>query len=82
MTKIDRLKAFLQSGSTATSKQITGMFGIANPTAAVHSLRSQGVCVYANKTTLRDGTETTKYRIGSPSAKIVQAAHAAGAFDN
>ena len=80
MTKIDRLKAFLQSGSTATSKQITGMFGIANPTAAVHSLRSQGVCVYANAATLSNGTETTKYRVGQPTRGMIAALHALGAF--
>ena len=80
MTKIERLKAFLASGATATPKQITGMFGLVNPTAAVHQLRSEGVCVYANKVTLKDGTATTKYRVGMPSARMVKAAHALGLF--
>ena len=81
MTKIERLNAYLSTGATVTAKQITSMFGIANPTAAVHSLRSQGVCVYGNKVTLHDGTPSTKYRVGSPTKKMVQAAHKFGLFN-
>jgi hypothetical protein len=81
MSKIERLKSYLQSGSTATPRQITGMFGIANPTAAIHTLRSEGLCVYANRTTLRNGTQTTKYRVGTPTREMVRAAHALGLFN-
>lgn len=66
---------FLQSGSTATPKQIKGMFGIANPSAVVHKLRTEGNCIYANPATLKDGRQVTKYRLGTPSkAMIAQAA--------
>jgi len=81
MTKIERLNAYLSTGATVTAKQIGSMFGIANPTAAVHALRSQGVCVYGNKVTLHDGTPSTKYRVGAPSKKMIQAAHSVGAFN-
>ena len=80
MTKVQRLLAFLESGSTATTKQIKGMFDIANPYAAVHQLRSEGHCVYANATTLRNGTPVTKYRLGTPSKALVARAAAAGFF--
>ena len=40
MTKLARLEAYLKSGSTATPRQITGMFGLQNPTAAIHALRA------------------------------------------
>lgn len=80
MTKLDKLQNYLKSGATATPKQITGMFGLKNPTAAIYALRERGVCVYANKATLKDGTTTTKYVIGGPSKKMVRVAHALGLF--
>lgn len=80
MTKLSRLEAYLKSGATATPRQITGMFGLQNPTAAIHTLRSQGVCVYANRATLKNGTTTVKYSIGRPTKKMVQIAHMLGMF--
>ena len=81
MTKLARLEAYLKSGSTATPRQITGMFGLQNPTAAIHALRSKGVCVYANEATLTTGERTIKYAVGSPIRKMVQVAHALGMFN-
>jgi hypothetical protein len=81
MSKIERLKSYLASGATATPTQITGMFGLQNPTAAIHQLRSDGICVYANKATLKSGKQTTKYRVGSPTKSMVQTAHALGLFN-
>jgi hypothetical protein len=78
MSKINKLASYLKSGKTVTPKQITSMFGLKNPTAAVHQLRSAGVCVYANPATLYDGTRTTKYRVGAPTKAMVQAAHQLG----
>lgn len=80
MTKLSRLEAYLNSGSTATPRQITGMFGLQNPTAAIHALRSKGVCVYANEATLTTGERTIKYAVGKPTKKMVQVAHALGLF--
>lgn len=80
MTKLDKLEKYLASGATATPKQITKMFGLQNPTAAIHALRSRGVCVYANAATLSNGTETTKYRVGQPTRGMIAALHALGAF--
>lgn len=80
MTKLSRLEKYLKSGATATPRQITGMFGLQNPTSAIHSLRSKGVCVYANKATLSTGETTIKYSIGTPTKKMIQMAHALGMF--
>lgn len=81
MTKLSRLEKYLKSGATATPRQITGMFGIANPSAAIHQLRAGGVCVYTNEATLRDGTQTVKYKVGAPTRKMVSALHALGFFN-
>ena len=80
MTKLEQLEARLRTGAALTPKQITAFFGLQNPTAAIHSLRSNGVCVYANKATLKSGVETTKYRVGQPTKAMVAAMHALGAF--
>lgn len=80
MTKLNKLEKYLKSGASATPRQITGMFNIANPSAAIHQLRSNGLCVYTNRATLRNGTQTVKYNVGKPTKKMVQALHALGFF--
>lgn len=81
MTKLSRLESYLKSGATATPRQITGMFGLQNPTAAIHALRSQGVCVYANQATLATGERTVKYKVGKPTKNMIKVAHALGLFN-
>lgn len=80
MSKLSRLEKYLKSGSTATPRQITGMFGLQNPTSAIHALRSKGLCVYANKSTLATGEPTIKYCIGTPTKQMIAMAHALGMF--
>lgn len=76
MSKQAKLLNYLQSGAEVTARQITGSFGLKNPHDAIHQLRNQGHCVYGNKATLADGTETTKYRLGKPSKRMVAVANA------
>ena len=76
MSKQAKLLNYLQSGADVTARQITGSFGLKNPHDAIHQLRNQGHCVYGNKATLADGTETTKYRLGKPSKRMVAIANA------
>jgi predicted transcriptional regulator len=76
MSKQAKLLNYLSTGAEVTARQIAGSFGLKNPHDAIHQLRNQGHCVYSNKATLADGTETTKYRIGKPSRKMVQIANA------
>lgn len=80
MSKLSRLEKYLKSGSTATPRQITGMFGLKNPTAAIYALRSKGICVYANSAVLATGEPTTKYRIGVASKRMIRLAHSIGMF--
>jgi hypothetical protein len=75
MSKHAKLLNHLQSGHEVTAKQITGTFGIKSASRAVQYLREQGHCVYANKVTLSDGTDGTKYRIGKPSRSMVALAN-------
>ena len=76
MSKQAKLLNYLSTGAEVTAKQIQGSFGLKNARATIHELRSQGHCIYSNKATLADGTETTKYRIGKPSRRMVAIANA------
>ena len=76
MSKQAKLLNYLSTGAEVTARQITGSFGLKNPHDAIHQLRNQGHCIYGNKTTLADGTETTKYRIGKPTKRMVAVANA------
>jgi Mn-dependent DtxR family transcriptional regulator len=80
MQKLKTLENYLLSGQEATDNQIKKMFNISNPTAAIHSLRSKGICVLSRKTTLKDGREATKYRIGIPPAHMVKTLLMIGCF--
>lgn len=82
MTKINKLEAYLRTGKSVTQKQITSMFGLKNPTAAIHALRQSGLCVYANEATLYDGTRAIKYRVGQPTRAMIAVLAQLGAFGN
>ena len=81
MTQTARVLRHLLKGNTVTSAELAGKFGCGNPTEVVRQLRVKGYAVYSNKTTLHDGTPTTKYRLGSPSRAMVAAAYAATGAD-
>jgi tRNA-binding EMAP/Myf-like protein len=77
MNKTLKLQQFMTStGTSLTAKQISSQFGIKNAYEAIRQMRESGVCVYANSTTLSNGTKTTKYRVGTPSKAMVAAAYA------
>ena len=76
MSKQAKLLSYLYTGAEVTARQIQGSFGLKNARATIHTLREQGHCIYANKATLADGTETTKYRVGKPSRRMVAIANA------
>jgi hypothetical protein len=85
-TKVTKQKAFqnyLETGASVTFRQAKSMFKLANPSDTVTKLREKGVCVYTNKVVLKDGTQTTAYRIGKPSREIIAAGFAVltGRFD-
>lgn len=76
MSKQDLLLKHLKAGKEFTAKQITGSFCIAHPASAIRNLREQGHCVYTNSAKLADGTPTVKYRIGTPSKRMIRAVNA------
>lgn len=66
VTKQAKLLKTLRSGKELTAKQIQAL-GFANPYSAIANLRDRElVSIYANKRVLKNGTEVTKYRIGTP----------------
>jgi predicted transcriptional regulator len=76
MSKQAKLLSHLQSGAELTARQITGSFGLKNPREAVRQLRLKGYCVYSNQAKLSDGREVVKYRIGTPTKRMVAVANA------
>lgn len=74
MNKQAKLLASFQQGNSYTAKQINAKFGLKDAAASVRNLREQGHCIYANSVTLHDGTESTKYRLGTPSRRMIAAA--------
>lgn len=76
MSKTQKLINHLAKGNQVTAKEISGKFGLANPHEAIRQIRMKGYAVYNNPVTLRDGTPSSKYRIGTPSRAMVAAAYA------
>ena len=77
MTNTERLFNALEEGQELTAKQITARFGIANPRAAVYDLRTSGYPIYLNKRKDTKGRQTLKYRLGTPSRRVIAAGYKA-----
>ena len=77
MTQEARLLRALQNGSEFTANQIVSRFGIKNPYAVVQNLKLKGYAIYLNKRTNSLGQTYMKYRLGTPSRKVVAAGYAA-----
>lgn len=67
-SKQGRFLAALQKGQNFTEGQVASRFGIKNVSATVSNLRSQGFCIYANKT-----NGMTTYRLGTPTRAVIAA---------
>lgn len=80
MTKSSKLLTALQAGEKLTAAQISARFDIKNPRATVSSLRFQGYAIYANQHKDTKGRESTKYRLGTPSKRVVAAGYRAMAL--
>ena len=77
MTKSGKLLTALQAGEKLTAAQISARFGIKNPRATVSDLRFQGYAIYANQHKDTKGRESTKYRLGTPSKRLIAAGYKA-----
>lgn len=69
--KYQKLLSSFQNGNELTAKQINAQFGIKDAYSAVRHLRDSGHCIYGNEKTLFTGEQVTKYRLGTPSRRMV-----------
>ena len=76
-TKTDKVLTALQEGQELTAAQITARWGVGNPGSVVQTLRFRGHSVYLNTHTDTKGRVTRKYRMGSPSKRVVAAGYRA-----
>lgn len=78
MTQKEKLRKAFFNGAELTSKQIRAQFKIGSPTKVVSLLRLEdGLPIYANKHVDTKGRETTKFRLGTPSRKVIAAGYRA-----
>jgi len=81
MTQKSKLRQAFFNGAELTSKQIRAQFKIASPTKVVSLLRLEdGLPIYANKRVDTKGRETIKFRLGTPSRKVIAAGYRAMAL--
>lgn len=76
-TKTAKVLTALESGQELTAKQIASRFGVGSPGRVVHSLRMAGNAIYLNTHTDTKGRTTRKYRLGTPSKRVVAAGYQA-----
>lgn len=77
MSNTQRIFEALANGEQLTSKQISARFGVANPRSAIHTLRTEGYPIYLNKHKDSKGRVTHKYRLGTPTRRVIAAGYKA-----
>lgn len=78
LTQKQKLRAAFFKGAELTSKQIRSQYKIASPTKVISTLRLEdGLPIYANKHVDTKGRETTKFRLGTPSRRVIAAGYRA-----
>ena len=73
MNQKEKLRKAFFDGRTMSAKQISARFNIANPTAVIANLRSEGHVIYTNTRKNHRGETVSKYRIGKPTKRLVAA---------
>ena len=76
-TKADKVLTALQEGQEMTSAQISARWDVPNVGAVIQNLRFKGHSVYLNTHTDTKGRVTRKYRMGTPSKRVVAAGYKA-----
>jgi hypothetical protein len=66
----DKVLAVLKTGVALTAKQIEARFGVGNA-------RMKGFAIYCNESVDTKGRVKNKYRLGTPSRKVVAAGYRA-----
>jgi predicted transcriptional regulator len=78
MTQKDKLRSAFFQGRELSAKQITAQFGIASPSKIVSMLRMEdGLPIYNNRRVDTKGRVVHKYRLGTPSRKVIAAGYRA-----
>lgn len=78
MSQKEKLRKAFFNGAELTSKQIRAQYGIASPTKVISNLRLEdGLPIYCNKRVDTKGRETNKFRLGTPSRKVIAAGYRA-----
>ena len=73
----DKVLAVLKTGVALTAKQIEARFGVGNARSTVSALRMKGFAIYCNESVDTKGRVKNKYRLGTPSRKVVAAGYRA-----
>lgn len=59
--------------NTLTANKMQSLFGIANPSATINDLRSDGHAIYLNSRVNNNGQKVSFYRLGTPTKRMVAA---------
>lgn len=78
MTQKEKLRRAFFTGREMSAKQIASQFGIASPSKVVSLLRMEdGLPIYNNRHVDTKGRVVNKYRLGTPSRKVIAAGYRA-----
>lgn len=78
ITQRDKLRKAFFEGRELSARQITTQFGIASPSKVVSQLRMEdGLSIYNNRHVDTKGRVVNKYRLGTPSRKVIAAGYRA-----
>jgi hypothetical protein len=80
MSVKSKVLAYLSKDSsynTLTARKMQSLFGVANPSAVINELRSEGHTIYLNSRITSSGEKVSFYRLGTPTKRIVAAGIAA-----
>jgi predicted transcriptional regulator len=78
ITQRDKLRKAFFEGRELSARQITAQFGIASPSKVVSQLRMEdGLSIYNNRHVDTKGRVVNKYRLGTPSRKVIAAGYRA-----
>jgi predicted transcriptional regulator len=78
LTQKQKLRKAFFEGRELSAKQIRAQFGIASPSKIVSVLRMEdGLSIYNNKHVDTKGRVVNKYRLGTPSRKVIAAGYRA-----
>ena len=79
MSMKSKMLSTLKEGSEVSGKQFAARFGtsVSSVASRVSELRREGYAIYNNRKTDTKGRVTYKYRLGTPTRKVVAAGYRA-----